>query len=235
MKGACIIRIISLVGLVAYLFAMSTPFYMQIAKVDEGGETKVVQTSQQFWYLTRFESCTGTCDTSFTSNFWTFGEHSKVRIVFGITWTLTLLATISTLFVTVSGKALGSLVSLFFGFLALLVFLSVTPAIKNNTELCPYGPCDSFTGYVETDTTSNYWGPSIGWYACVLAVVWMFVVGFVGTLCCIRDFMCKRHKHKKNKKNRKNKNKSSKAPLLNEGGGWAKYSENKKNEMKELV
>lgn len=229
MKGACVIRAFSLVGLVGFIFALAAPWYMQISKVDENDETLVIQTNQQFWYLTRFESCTGECDTTFTTNFWTFGSHSKVRIVFGVTWTFTLLATIANIFVTLSGRPMGSLVAMFFGFIALLVFLAVTPAIRNNTEFCAYGPCDSFTGYRDDETSSTYWGPSFGWYACVLAMIWMFVVGIVGTMCWIRTCLCHR------KKRRSKKDRKARAPLLEDKGGWAKYSEIKKNEMKEVV
>ena len=192
----CVVRLLASVGFLLFLSAALTPWYFEFIG---GGvaQYSYEATSHHFLYIVSWSGCTESCDFKYDVEFWDFGENSDVHAIYGITWSLTVLATIFSMFVILTGKAVTGVCSIVLEIIALCIFFAVTPAYNADTMVCENGPCDQFAGYQEYDGLfdgSYVWGPSFGWIAAILAICWMGLVTLVGCCCCCVNCFCGKKK-----------------------------------------
>ena len=182
------------IGVLFFVGSVSLPWYVEVVETDFA-QTTVSTSAVQFWYISKWQGCSESCDVNLEVEFWEFGDDQEIRTVYGISWGLSVLAFISAFGVMITGKSSGSVGVIITAILALATFFFVTPAYNDDSMLCSSGPCDSFTGSESSNNMTYYWGPSLGWYSTLLGLVWMIVVLVVGTCCCLVTSCNKRSKY----------------------------------------
>jgi len=180
------LRILNGIGCLLFLASAVLPWYYMMGQLSGLFVSYTGRVDIQFLYYLTFEDCTTDfCSGDMTFYFWPFDSNSTgTCIVFGIAWVFMIFATLSAFSATISRKQSGSMCSSLFGLLGFLEFFFITTAIRNESYMCDTGPCEHFSGDVDILGQEAKWGPSFGWIACLIGIVWMFLVSIISCCCC---------------------------------------------------